>query len=176
MYGFAPVVGGAPKVLVLGTFPGLASREAEEYYAHPRNQFWRILYGILGEAYDAPSYRRKLQKLKEHGIALWDMVASCETTGSADTEIQNPVLIDLPGFLRKNPSIQTVCFNGGNAARFAKKLGRLAVDSAVLPSTSPANARYSLQQKEDAWRRVLAPALNYIELKYGGNKNANDEV
>lgn len=153
--GFAPVADGGSKVLVLGTFPGRASREARQYYGHPRNQFWSILYAAFGEAFDCPGYPEKLRFLLAHGVALWDVVESCETEGSLDTEIRAPSLIDLPAFLREHPGVRRVCFNGGNAARYAKSFGPLPAESLTLPSTSPANARYSFAHKRELWARAL---------------------
>jgi len=153
--GFAPIVDERSRVLVLGTFPSLLSRREEWYYAHPRNAFWPILFRIYGRAFDRPGLEEKRGLLLENGVALWDVVASCETEGSADTEIKSPVLIDLTGFLREHAGIKRVCYNGGNAARFAKGLGPLPVPGLTLPSTSPANARYHFDAKLEIWRNAI---------------------
>ena len=155
--GFAPVADENAKVLVLGTFPGLASRQAAQYYGNARNQFWRIVYAAFGAEYQSPAYAQKLAFLLKNGMALWDMVQSCETNGSLDTEIKAPKLVDLPAFLQKHPRITLICYNGGNAARYGKRLGELPVKSVVLPSTSPANARYSFESKLSIWSMALRP-------------------
>jgi len=158
-HGFAPVAGIRPAVLLLGTFPGRASREAGEYYAHKQNQFWRILYAVLRTEWHDPAYAEKLDLLEQRRVALWDIVGNCETDGSADSEIKKPRLIDLSGFLREHPTVRAVCFNGAASARFAKRLGALTVDTHILPSTSPANARIRPADKLKIWSGVLSPYL-----------------
>lgn len=153
--GFDAVVGDEPRVLILGTFPGRASREKKEYYGFGRNQFWELLFTVLGQPFNAPSYAEKLALLRARRIALWDIVASCETEGSADTQIKAPELIDLHGFLQAHPTIGLVCFNGTASSRYAARLGAPTAPSVVLPSTSPANASMSRAEKLGIWTRAL---------------------
>lgn len=159
--GLSPVVGDLPQTLILGSFPGEESLRRREYYANPRNQFWKIVISILGTA-DPHHYERRKELLKAHRIALWDVVSSCERRGSADASIRNAQPNDLCRFLRDNPSVRVVCLNGGKAAeafqrliapRCRRVLDRILVSP--LPSTSPANARQGLDEKVTRWRSAL---------------------
>lgn len=154
--GFKPVARGDARLLILGSMPGIASLEATRYYAFPRNVFWKImgdLYGA-GPQLDYPS---RLQKLKENHIALWDVIAACHRPGSLDSDISNDGLVinDFNGFFKTHPHISHVCFNGQTAAKLFKK--KVAPDLTgqykylVLPSTSPANAARSYDEKLEAW-------------------------
>ena len=144
--------------------PGVASLGAGRYYAHPRNQFWPIMGALFDAGPDCP-YPRRLARLRAAGIALWDVVGSCERPGSLDADIRDARPNDLAGLLRRCPRIHTVFCNGQAAARLVRTLWpALAAVHArplalvVLPSTSPAHAARSLDEKLDAWRAVQAAA------------------
>ena len=151
--GLPPVVGPSPVVLILGSFPSVISLEKGEYYANPRNRFWHLVEALIGIKAHLPYHVRTVQ-LKEKGIALWDVTRECEREGSDDAAIQNEVINDIPGFLRKYPSIRVIVLNGGTAARLFHRYcpeGIPGIMIFTLPSTSPANARFGLPQLEDAW-------------------------
>ncbi len=148
-----PVFGDNPRVLILGTFPSPLSREKHEYYGNPRNQFWRILFGVFGEMFDHPGYERKKALLCQNRIALWDVITECKTVGALDSAIKNPVYNSaLPGFIAEH-SIETVFFNGNNAYLFYSR-GIGAIERNILPSTSPAHAGMTFEEKLRRWRDV----------------------
>lgn len=144
-------------VLVLGTMPSPRSREVGFYYAHPQNRFWRVmerLYGMGEKELGENDARRSF--LLAHGIALWDVLASCEISGASDSSISHPVPHDLTRILDRAP-IDTVCTTGGKALQLCKAFnGRLLEERGVklvgLPSTSPANARMHLDDLVGAYR------------------------
>ena len=163
---FPPVADRASRVLILGSMPGVASLRAGQYYAHPRNAFWRIMGELVGVDPSA-AYEARLAGLLARGIALWDVLASCAREGSLDSEIDEASIVPNPfaGFLRAHPGIRTVCFNGAKAeASFrrhvlpdlARERARLAFHR--LPSTSPANAAIPYPKKLEAWRAACPGA------------------
>ncbi len=166
--GFAPIVGTASRVLVLGTIPSVASLEAAQYYAHPRNAFWPIMQALFGIPRDAP-YEERTAGLAASGVALWDVLAAAERPGSLDTDIvAGSVRTNaLPDFFEAHPAIRTVFFNGQKAeqlfARFVlPDLARSGIDLTMtrLPSTSPANTA-TLDAKIAAWS-ALKDALREL--------------
>ena len=160
---FDPIVGPEPQVLILGSMPGADSIRAKQYYAHPRNAFWRIL-ADLGIA-PGDTYNERITALSRRGVALWDVLKACEREGSLDSGIvhasEKPN--DIPGLLRKHPTIHALFFNGGKAERAFRRhvLPKLAehqceaVSQRRLPSTSPAHT-IPYERKLAAWRAVLA--------------------
>ena len=158
IFGFPPVVGGRPRILILGSMPSVRSLEETQYYAHPRNAFWRIQAALFGEEYTT-DYETRLLRLKRHGIALWDSVASCVRPGSLDTAITQAVPNDIPGLLHENPSIGHIFFNGRASQQVFlchHKAVAQRIPTTLLPSTSPAAAALTFEQKLDAWRAILA--------------------
>jgi len=160
---FSPIAGGKERVLILGSMPGEASLVAGQYYAHPRNQFWHIMSVITG-ADPAFPYEQRAAALSSCGIALWDVIESCRRNGSLDTEIDESSLKpnDFRKFFAKNRNIERIFFNGGPAERYYRKhvLPSLPPKYAklplvCLPSTSPANASWTKEEKKKAWQ-VLA--------------------
>jgi TDG/mug DNA glycosylase family protein len=158
--GFAPVAAPGARVLVLGSMPGVASLRQARYYAHPRNAFWPIAASVLG--FDAGlDYAGRLQALQASGVALWDVLQACERPGSLDADIRNHTLVtnDFAAFLSRHPAIVRVCFNGAKAAALYRRhvLPGLAVrlEYLDLPSTSPAHAAASYDEKLAAWGRAL---------------------
>ena len=159
---FAPIAGSSARVLILGTMPGAASLKAREYYAHPRNAFWRILAAALG--FDCTlDYATRTQALVDADIAVWDVLRSCEREGSLDARIDPASIVvnDFAGFFRRHPGIDRVCFNGATAEALYKRHVLDALAATVrpsyvrLPSTSPANASISAAAKARAWRAAL---------------------
>ena len=144
------------RILILGSMPGGESLRRQQYYAHPRNAFWRIMADLLGEALPETVADKK-RLLLSHGVALWDVLASCERQGSLDSAIRAAEPNDIPALLAACPGIRKICLNGGTAARlFEKHFGRdlVGVARLRLPSTSPA---YTLDyaQKLAAWRVAI---------------------
>lgn len=142
------------RILILGSFPSVKSREQRFFYGHPQNRFWRVLAALLGTSVPQ-TVEEKQDFLLAHRIALWDVIASCEITGSSDASIRNAVPNDLTPIL-ETASIRQIFTNGGTAHRLYRKYifpltGR---EDIVLPSTSPANAARSLDALIDAWQTV----------------------
>lgn len=153
--GLHPVTGPHPRILILGSFPSQLSLRHAEYYGNSRNHFWKIFGTLLGFDADLP-YPQRIAILTHHHVALWDVVASCERPGSADARITAPVLNDIAGFVTSRPTLRLIALNGSTAARFyARIAGTITVPSLVLPSTSPANARVSFDEKVKRWSGIL---------------------
>ena len=157
--GFPYETGPHPKVLILGSFPGEKALARQEYYGNPRNHFWRIVEALFSIDRRLP-YRERMDRLLSHGIALWDTVRSCRRRGSGDARILDAAPADIGGFLRMHPTVRYVVANGRTAERFLRRaVARQEIDRAVgivaMPSTSPANARYSFDDKLRHWSRVL---------------------
>jgi TDG/mug DNA glycosylase family protein len=158
VHSFDPISDAASRVLILGSMPGKASLRAGQYYAHPQNAFWKILGALFDFEPDFP-YESRIASLREHGIALWDVMQSCVRKTSLDSDIEECSIVSNPfaDFLRDHPEIHTVCFNGAKAEASWRKhvLPQLshAGDIAYhrLPSTSPANASIGYDDKFKAW-------------------------
>ncbi|MDT3356562.1 MAG: DNA-deoxyinosine glycosylase [Bacteroidota bacterium] len=114
-HGLAPIIGTAPEILILGSLPSDESIRRQEYYGHPRNRFWPVMAAVLGEE-PPTSYEAKKAMLMDHKIAVWDVFASARRHGSLDSAIHDEVPNDIASLLRANPSIRTICLNGGKAA------------------------------------------------------------
>jgi hypoxanthine-DNA glycosylase len=155
LHGLPPVISAATRLVVLGSFPGVASLRAAQYYAHPRNQFWPILSALWGIDLAALPYAERLDRMLAHGLGLWDVYASCRREGSLDSAIADARFNDLAGLKQLAPQLQAVAHNGGESARAMKHTRALGFTVEQLPSTSPANASWSLQRKLDAWRAVF---------------------
>jgi double-stranded uracil-DNA glycosylase len=154
---FPPIADKNATILILGSIPGKASLEAGEYYAHPRNQFWRIIAELLN-CEPLIDYPRKTQSLLNAHIALWDVMQSCIRAGSLDAAIDKKSIVanDFKGFLAEHPHINQVFFNGATAEQAFRR--RVLPDLVIpmlhlqrLPSTSPAHAAMSYQQKLSCW-------------------------
>lgn len=155
----APVFDEMSRILILGSFPSVKSREAGFFYGHPQNRFWRVLAAVLGCAVPV-TIDEKREMLLAHHVAVWDVIASCEITGSSDSSIRNAVPNDLTPILVA-ANIRQIFTNGKTADRMYRKYcekqtGRNAV---CLPSTSPANAAWSLDRLIDEWKRTIEPFL-----------------
>ena len=153
--GLAPVLPADARVLVLGSFPGVASLAARQYYAHPRNHFWPVMGAILGEPLPAMRYEDRLARLAAHGIALWDTIVACERKGSSDQAIRHAMHAEVSRVQRASPGIVVVAFNGNTASRAAPRWREAGYATLALPSTSPAYTR-PLAEKIAAWRALEA--------------------
>ncbi len=159
--GLPPVLGDGARLLVLGSFPSVASLRAQQYYAHPRNHFWPILSALWGlegaQALQNLPYAQRLPIVRAHGLAIWDVYAGCQREGSLDSAIEHAELNDLAGLIRRVPTLQAIAHNGGESARYMKLTRALGLPVHKLPSTSPANASWSFARKLEAWREVFEP-------------------
>lgn len=165
VHSFAPIADRSSQVLILGSMPGKASLLAGEYYAHPRNAFWKIMGALLEIDATAP-YERRVAALRKQRIALWDVVESCVRATSLDSDIDESSIAinDFAGFLRTHEKIRDICFNGAKAEQLYRRhvLPELAGGGELqyhrLPSTSPAHAALSHAAKVEAWRVVAGRA------------------
>jgi len=158
---FSPVADERSRILILGTMPGAESRKAGFYYAHPRNRFWQVIAAIC----DRPlpqSVDDKTRLILDNHLALWDVLESCEITNSADSSIRNPVYNDISAFIRSRPIEKILC-NGAKAYEFCKKL-ELPLRVLRMPSTSPANAAWSLERLRAVWMSQLTESDADAEL------------
>ncbi len=156
LVGLAPIVSPATRVLILGSFPGVRSLQTQQYYAHPQNQFWKILQAIWPSSPDgicASSYEKRSAWLLERGLGVWDVYASCQREGSLDTAIRDAVVNDIAGL--QLPQLQAIAHNGGESYKHARHTQTLGVPVYKLPSTSPANASWTFARKLAAWREVM---------------------
>jgi hypoxanthine-DNA glycosylase len=138
--------------LILGSFPSEASLAAGQYYAHPRNQFWRLMGDVFGEPLHEQPYARRLQRLLAHRVGLWDVIDACDRVGSLDSAITNVRANPFARLERLAPSLANVAFNGGTAGRYARAFAGAGYGTAVLPSSSPAHAGRTYEQKLALWR------------------------
>ena len=157
---FNPIANKSAQVIVLGSMPGTQSLKANQYYAHPRNVFWRIMAEIFGFSVELP-YESRVDALKDSGVALWDVLHACVRVGSLDSAIETGTRLpnDFAAFFKQHPNIKLVCFNGAEAEKSfnAFVLPQLTVSGIKyvrLPSTSPAHA-VLFEKKLAAWRAVL---------------------
>ncbi len=151
---FGPLYDGNSRVLILGSFPSVKSREQSFFYGHPQNRFWRVIAAVFDA--DVPaSIPEKKKLILDNGLALWDVIASCTVCGSSDASIRDVRANDL-GIILNHSQIGRICCNGRKSFELYEKLilpktGRKAV---CLPSTSPANARWSQEELNAAWRII----------------------
>ncbi len=149
-------------MLILGSMPGKVSLREHQYYAHPRNQFWRIVGELLG-CDPASAYEARVASLRSADVALWDVLESCTREGSLDSAIVGSSIVanDFADFLTAHPQIRRICFNGGTAEKLYLRhvQPRLAADPKIrrlrLPSTSPAHAALPFAAKLSAWRAIV---------------------
>ncbi len=164
---FSPIAEKSAQVLILGSMPGVLSLKANQYYAHPRNAFWRIMASLYGFNIELP-YESKVAQLKAAGVAVWDVLHSCVRAGSLDSAIENGSRIpnDFVLFFKAHPNIKLVGFNGGEAEKSFNKFVLPQLDQSLnissirfvrLASTSPAHA-LSFEKKVTVWRDALLNA------------------
>jgi G:T/U mismatch-specific DNA glycosylase len=151
---FPPIIDHASKILILGSIPGVKSLEKQQYYAHPQNAFWKIIFTLFNEDF-TEDYSQKLRILKKHHIALWDVIDSCERKGSLDSEIRNEEANQIAELLEEHPDIKAIFCNGGKSYKNLQKiLGKnFRIPVYLLPSTSPLHT-ISLERKLDEWKKI----------------------
>lgn len=161
--GFPPLASANAHTLILGSLPGVRSIQAAEYYAHPRNAFWQIMADLVGAAGD---YKARCDCLMEHGIAVWDVLASSVRPGSLDSDIDMATarVNDFVAFFAQYRHIDRICFNGQKAENMFRS--RVSANNdfdgyqlIALPSTSPAHAAMNYEQKLARWRDALAGSI-----------------
>ena len=152
---FPPLFDTQSRILILGSFPSIKSREGQFFYHHPQNRFWKVLAAVLGVPVPM-TIAEKSAMLHDHHIALWDVIASCEIVGSSDSSIRNVVPNDLSPIFA-SADIQAVFCNGGTSYAYYRKYTEAAAGFAAtkLPSTSPANAAWTLEKLTAAWQEIL---------------------
>lgn len=157
---FAPVYDEKSRILILGTFPSVKSRETAFYYGHPQNRFWRVTAALTGNAVPE-TVEEKKQMLLENGIAIWDVIASCDIVGSSDSSIRNVTPNDIADIVRKS-KITRIYANGGTAAKLYRRYAesQTGMEITVLPSTSPANAVFQMERLLEHWK-VISEDLTY---------------
>jgi hypoxanthine-DNA glycosylase len=156
LQGLPPLVSPHTRVLILGSFPGGRSLQMQQYYAHPYNQFWRILQAIWPSApheISTTSYEKRSAWLLERGLGLWDVYAHCERQGSLDSAIRKAQANDIAAL--QLPQLRAIVHNGAESFKHARHTRSLGVPVVQLPSTSPANASWSFERKLAVWRGVL---------------------
>ncbi len=158
LLGLPPVLDERTRLVVLGSFPGVASLRARQYYGHPRNHFWKILGALWQVDLVAMPYQQRLDAVRARGLGIWDVYAACEREGSLDTNIRNARLNDLDRLVRECPDLAAIAHNGGESFRHARHTRKLGLPVYRLPSTSPANASWSFERKLQSWREVFKQA------------------
>jgi len=181
LVGLPPLVDARTRVLVLGSFPGVASLAAQQYYGHPRNHFWPVMAHVFQAFFGSGAYSESTKSYQKnelgvplayadrcawllaHGVGLWDVYAACQRPGSLDADIRAAEPNDLSGLLAQCPRLKLVAHNGGESGKHMRQIralfGPRGVQVVQLPSTSPANASWSLARKQAAWGEALGPAL-----------------
>lgn len=156
---FWPSIDDSSQILILGSMPGVKSLEEQQYYAHPQNRFWKVMGAICNEPnLHQLDYQQKLKILLRNNIALWDTIKSCKRDGSLDSDIQNETPNDIYGLLKKFPKLKTICLNGNKSySTFKKYFPDLLEKYSChkMPSTSPANAKYSLDALIKDWSSIV---------------------
>lgn len=152
---FEPVWDEHSRILILGTFPSVKSRENQFYYGHPQNRFWKVIAGLTGRPLPETIEEKKALLLASR-IAIWDVIASCTITGSSDSSIRDVTVNDIRGLLQKS----NICYIYGNGAKACELYDRYVreqtgMDIVKLPSTSPANAAFRLERLLEEWRKFL---------------------
>ena len=152
---FEPVWNKCSRILILGTFPSVKSRENQFYYGQPQNRFWKVL-AALTESMVPQTIEEKKKMLLENGIAIWDVIQRCSIQGSSDSSIRDVVANDIASLLGKS-KISKIYGNGAKACELYDKFVReqTGIDIQKLPSTSPANAMYQLERLQKEWGRIL---------------------
>lgn len=152
---FPPLAHENSKILILGTMPGILSLQKQQYYAHPQNGFWKIMFSLFGDLPVPIDFELRKQLLIDSNISLWDVLASCEREGSLDTNIRNAVANDILTLLASYPNIKLIVFNGKESHRlFTKTFGsQITLPQIVMPSTSPANTM-KLERKLENWSHL----------------------
>ena len=158
LQGLAPIAAPNAHLLVLGSFPGVASLAAQQYYGHPRNHFWPILSALWQTDLMALDYAARVAELERRGLSVWDVHASCRREGSLDSAIEDARPNNLAALVARLPELRAIAHNGGESARSMRLTHTLGLPVHRLPSTSPANASWSFERKLAAWGQVFTQA------------------
>lgn len=162
IFGFGPVVSSNSKVLILGSMPGVTSLQEHQYYAYPRNHFWRIIFSVFNSNY-LDDYQQRLEFIINNNLALWDVLKTCDRKGSLDSDIKHPLINNFKWLFKAYPNIQYILFNGGKAkqlfARHTEKLWTECKIMKTLPSTSPTNTM-AFEIKLKQWQILSEICLN----------------
>jgi hypoxanthine-DNA glycosylase len=158
LQGLGPVVTPDTRLLVLGSFPGVASLQAGQYYGHPRNHFWPLLAALWRQPMASWPYAQRIDWIQGHGLGLWDVYAHCRRDGSLDADIRDAELNDLPALVSRLPQLCLIAHNGGESAKVMRITRALGSPVVRLPSTSPANASWSFERKRAAWQLAFDQA------------------
>lgn len=152
---FQPLYSDTSKILILGSFPSVKSREQKFFYGHPQNRFWKVISSLMKEEVPS-SIEEKKRLLLKYDIAVWDVIQSCDIKGSSDSSIKNVVPTDLAEVVRTSEISRVFC-NGKTSGKLYEKYQKekLEIDAVTLPSTSPANAAYSLERLVQEWKIIL---------------------
>lgn len=156
IHNIPPLYDEKSRILILGSFPSIKSREGQFFYHHPQNRYWKVMAAVLGEPVPETITEKK-QMILSHHIAMWDVIASCDISGSSDSSIKNVTANDI-GRLLEETEIDMIYTNGGTAHKYYQKYVKKKIerDDIVLPSTSPANAAWSLERLIMAWKGAFA--------------------
>lgn len=154
IYSFPPIIDHYSEIIILGSIPGVKSLEKQQYYGHPQNKFWKIIFELLDEEF-TEDYEQRIQTLKKHHIALWDVIDSCERKGSLDSEIKNEEANQIGELLEDHPNIKAIFCNGGKSYKNLQKiLGKNhKIPVFLLPSTSPLHT-VSFEKKLEEWKKI----------------------
>lgn len=153
--GLPPSLDNNTHILILGSFPGEASLQAQQYYAHPRNQFWDLLSAVLNQDLRNLDYPSRLLALRTHRIGVWDVIAVCAREGSLDSAIRHAQANDFAELKQRCQDLQRICFNGKTSGKSASQFAQAGFDTLVLPSSSPANAQWTFTEKLAAWQGII---------------------
>lgn len=156
---FSPQINKESKILILGSMPGIKSLEMQQYYAHPQNRFWRLMGLFCNyENLQDLEYNERINILLRNNFALWDVISSCIREGSLDSNIENEKPNDIEQLLEEYPSVEIICLNGNKAYSEFKKNFPLLLNKykyCKMPSTSPANAKYRLDDLYNEWNQQI---------------------
>lgn len=155
---FPPLIDKSSQILIIGTMPSVKSLAAEEYYAHPRNAFWKIVSTLFNNGYNFSDFMEKKTCILNNHLALWDNLKFCERNGSLDSDIKNMIPNDFETLLKNYPHICRLIFNGQKSFQIFKKFHPELLETYqyfILPSTSPANASLSFEKKLALWQNAL---------------------
>jgi hypoxanthine-DNA glycosylase len=155
LIGLAPVIAEDTRILILGSFPGAQSLAAQQYYAHPRNAFWKLVGALVGADLYGMPYIDRLPRLLAHRFGLWDVLAACEREGSLDSAIRKPAANDFDRLRHLCPQLETVGFNGQASGKFAPQFEQAGYRTVVLPSSSPAHMAMNFDEKLAVWRHLV---------------------
>lgn len=154
IFSFPPIIDDHSEIIILGSIPGVRSLEKQQYYGHPQNKFWKIIFELLNEEF-TEDYDQRIRILKKHHIALWDVIDSCERKGSLDSEIKNEEANQIEELLENHPNIKAIFCNGGKSYKNVQKiLGKnYKIPLFLLPSTSPLHT-VSFERKLEDWMKI----------------------